>query len=208
MARFSAKQRKMRGLGKPTHRGFIQLPWYVKRSKAYHGLSAYARAALIEIIDRWTGNNENGNNGYIGLGVRELAYELNCSQNRAWNALRELEDARLIVPTQIGQWRGRLATEWRLAYEVCKRTGDLPERNFQPRPRYVERQRPRDREPLTNAERQRRHRERRNETEFVPANSNGKNRNDEFAPTNSKVRPGEFRRYVSSPPRTRSQKTQ
>ena len=38
---------------KPTSgRRFIQLWTNVKRSEAYHSLSAYARAALIELIDR------------------------------------------------------------------------------------------------------------------------------------------------------------
>jgi hypothetical protein len=55
----------------------------VKRSAAYHGLGSYARSLLFELIDRYNGCN----NGMIGLGVREAAYELqrNCQQCNARN---------------------------------------------------------------------------------------------------------------------------
>jgi hypothetical protein len=66
-------------------RRFIQLWTNVKRSEAYYGLSVYARSALIELLDRYTGCN----NGMIGLGCRELADALNCSRDRAAKALRE-----------------------------------------------------------------------------------------------------------------------
>ena len=121
MPRYSAKQKKMRGRtsGK---RQFLMLFRNVKRSAAYHGLSVYGRAALIELIDRYTGCN----NGMIGLGVRELAYELRCSQGNAGKALRELDDAKLAHPVTVGVWRGRKASEWRLAFYRCDKTGELP----------------------------------------------------------------------------------
>ena len=111
-----------KGRSKRSSRRFIQLWTNVKRSRAYHGLSAYGRSALFEILDRYTGIN----NGMIQLGVRELADELNCSTGSAWNALRELEDARLIEPSQLGTWRGKRATEWRVMFYRCDRNHDLP----------------------------------------------------------------------------------
>ncbi|ODR98065.1 hypothetical protein AUC68_11235 [Methyloceanibacter methanicus] len=98
----------------------------VKRSEAYHGLSAVARSALIEVLDRYTGIN----NGMIGLGVRELAYELGCTKDTASRAMRELDDAGLVVPMKVGVWRGRRATEWRLTFHRCDVSGDLPNQNF------------------------------------------------------------------------------
>lgn len=112
---------------------FIQLFHVVKRSATYHGLSALARAALIELLDRYTGIN----NGFIVLSVRELAYELNCSIATACRALRELDDAGLIRPSVMGAWRGRRATEWRLTFYRCDRTGDLANRNLKPRPSFT-----------------------------------------------------------------------
>ena len=66
MTRYSAKQRRMRGISGRSKRKFLQLYTNVKRSTAYHGLSSYARSLLFELIDRYNGCN----NGMIGLGVR------------------------------------------------------------------------------------------------------------------------------------------
>jgi len=101
----------------------------VKRSSAYHGLSVYARCALIELIDRYTG----ANNGTIGLGVRELAEELRCSKNAASKALHELDDAKLAHPLTVGAWRGKRASEWRLTFIRCDKTGELPVTHWEPR---------------------------------------------------------------------------
>jgi hypothetical protein len=110
-------------------RRFLQLFTNVKRSTAYHGLGVYARAALFELIDRYYGCN----NGMIGLGVRELAYELGCSKDSAAKALNELDDAKLAHPTKVGAWRGKKATEWRLTFLRCDLTGELPVRKWEQR---------------------------------------------------------------------------
>ena len=110
---------RARGTGK---RQFVMLSRNVKRSTAYHGLGTTARSALIELIDRHNGIN----NGHVGLGARELAYELRCSKDTAARALRELDDAGLAEPTKMGAWRGRKATEWRLTFLRCDKTGELP----------------------------------------------------------------------------------
>jgi len=158
-----------RGRGKGIQRSkrqFVQLYRNVKRSTAYHGLSCIARAALVEIIDRYNGIN----NGIIGLSVRELAHELNCSPASAMRALQKLDDAGLARPTKVGAWRGKRATEWRLMWRRCDKSGDLPVNHWDQREAY----RPADPgpkpkpQPTSGAERQRRYRERhRNENRNV-----------------------------------------
>lgn len=117
MGRYNDRIRALSG-NKRGKRQFIQLYRNVKRSTNYHGLSAYARALLLELIDRFNGCN----NGMIGLGVREAKYELQCSQGRISTAMRELDDAGLARPTKVGAWRGRRATEWRLMFLRCDKT--------------------------------------------------------------------------------------
>jgi hypothetical protein len=112
----------MRVFGGRSKRKFLQLYTNVKRSTAFHGLSSYGRSLLFELIDRYNGCN----NGLIGLGVREAAYELGCCNGTISNAMRELDDAGLARPTKIGAWRGKRATEWRLMWLRCDKTGDLP----------------------------------------------------------------------------------
>ena len=118
------KKRRFKGGG----RRFIQLYHNVKRSRAYHDLSVYARCALFELLERYTGIN----NGMIGLGCRELAEELNCSRDTAAKALRELDDSGLVQPLTAGVWRGKKATEWRLTFFRCDKTGELPILNWDP----------------------------------------------------------------------------
>jgi hypothetical protein len=188
MPKYSAKQRKMRGAGKTGGPTFIQLPHYVKRSTAYHGLSVYARAVLVELIDRYHGNN----NGMIVLGVREIKYELRCSDGTACSAMRELDDAGLARPLTPGAWRGKQASEWRLMWRRCDKTGDLPRTQWEPlRPPYTPPKPGPKRKTFTNAERQQRYRDRRR------ANRN-ENRNDEFTWDSTKVHVGQHRRYSSS----------
>jgi hypothetical protein len=115
-------KRRRRSGGPP----FVQLFRFVKRSQAWADLSLPARCALIELLDRYTGIN----NGMIGLGVRTLADALRCSQATATRALRELDDSRLAVPTTPGCWRGKRATEWRLAFYRCDKTGELPNKSW------------------------------------------------------------------------------
>ena len=115
-------------------RRFLQLYTNVKRSKAYHGLGRHARNLLFEIIDRHNGIN----NGMIGLGVREAAYELRCSQTSAYNAMRQLDDSGLARPTKIGTWRGRKATERRLMFLRCDKTREPPVSVWEQRVPYSE----------------------------------------------------------------------
>jgi len=155
MPKFSAKARKIRGNGKAHGPAFIQLFHYIKRSTDYHGLSLAARALLTEIHDRYNGCN----NGFIVLGVREAEYELGVSKDTVSRAGRELDDAGLARPTMVGAWRGRHATEWRLMWRRCDKTGDLPRSNWRERKPYHQLLLPKPAKvPLTDAERARRYR--------------------------------------------------
>lgn len=109
---------------------FIQLYHHVKRSAAYYSLSVYARSALIELLDVYTG----ANNGSIVMSVRELSERLRCNPRTAMNALQELDDAGLIRPTRMGGFRrgGNFASEWRLMFYRDDRTGDLPVKKWPP----------------------------------------------------------------------------
>ena len=80
------------------------------------------------MLERYTGIN----NGMIGLGCRELAEELNCARDTAAKALRELDDSGLVQPLTAGMWRGKKATEWRITFFRCDKTGELPILNWEP----------------------------------------------------------------------------
>ena len=192
MPKYSAKQRNMRGRGKGSGPNFIQLFHYVKRSTAFHGLSLPARALLIEIADRYNGSN----NGMIVLGVREAAYEIGCSQSTVSRAARELDDASLVRPTKVGAWRGREATEWRLMWRRCDKTGDLPRSNWQERTPYVQLLLPKPAKapPLSDAERARRYRLRHRHED----------RHEEVHHESTEVPPREHRRDASSATRAQN----
>ena len=134
MPRYSAKQRRMRGIGGRSKRQFIRFFSNVKRSKAYHGLSRTARALLFELLDRYTGIN----NGMIGLGTREAGYELRCGQATICRAMDELDDAGLAHPTKLGSRLGKKATEWRLTFLRCDLSGDSPRTEWEQREKFCE----------------------------------------------------------------------
>jgi hypothetical protein len=128
MAKYSAKQNKLRGNGKSKRR-FLQLFTNVERSTAYHALSIGARCTLIELLDKYAGCN----NGMISMGVRDLEVRLKCSRRGAGGYLHELDDAGLARPTRVGAWRGKQATQWRLTFYRCDLTGELPVTHWEPR---------------------------------------------------------------------------
>lgn len=146
----SARAQRIKGKRRGKSSPFILLPAYIKQSAAYHGLTLTARALLIELIYRFRG----ANNGTIGLGQREAAYELGCGRPTVSRAMRELDDAGLAMPMKPGNWRGT-AGEWRLTWIVCHKTGELPERNW-PKAVKFEPKQPTPKERLSAAERTRR----------------------------------------------------
>ncbi len=107
-------------------RPFIQLFRNVKRSQAYFDLDVFARAALIEILDRYTGIN----NGLISISVRELAEALGYQKSRAAKALCDLDDSGLAHPTSVRKWPSRKAVTWRLTLYRCDASGEPPVMNW------------------------------------------------------------------------------
>jgi hypothetical protein len=64
---------------------FVQLHYWMLRSKAWRALSSNAKALLIHVWERYNGNN----NGQIVYGVRD-AEEIGLSKDQAARALNEL----------------------------------------------------------------------------------------------------------------------
>lgn len=93
---------------------------------AYRHMSAAGRAALMEFRFRYNGVN----NGEISMSVRELAGLLNCANNTAQNAIKELERLGWIKARVKGTFtrKARHATTWTLTHE---RFGDaLPTKEY------------------------------------------------------------------------------
>jgi hypothetical protein len=100
---------------------FVALFRYMLDCRAFVSLSAWARAALIEVIRGYNGSN----NGRIVLSVRNLAKRLGCDKDTANDALQELTDKGFIEPTIKGAFHVKFkrATEWRLNDRRCNATG-------------------------------------------------------------------------------------
>ena len=116
------------GRGSNVLSDFVALERYVIRSEAWHSLTCLARAALIQVQFRYTGEN----NGSIQMSCAILAKELGLSKDSAARALREL-----LFKGFIGQTKGatfnskiRHCAEYRLTAFRCNLTGDLPPKTF------------------------------------------------------------------------------
>lgn len=118
-----ANKHKRKGKSK-----FIMIDAYVKRSAAWKALTPIERNAYIEVKWRYDGMN----NGQIGLGVRELADELNMGNDTASRALKALVEYGFIVNTKASAFsvKNRAVAEWRLTEYRCDVTGELPSKNF------------------------------------------------------------------------------
>ena len=103
---------------------FVRLFHFVKLSQAWHDLSLAARCALIELIYRYNG----GNNGTIGLGVRQLSDALHCSRDTAARALRELDDSKLAVPRTGGHWKASVRPSGASPFIGATRRANFPSR--------------------------------------------------------------------------------
>ena len=62
----------------------------------------------------------------IIMSARDLAERLNCSPDSASRALRELDDAGLVRPMEVGTLKGRRASTYRLTFYLCNKTMELP----------------------------------------------------------------------------------
>lgn len=116
------KHRKRAG---PT---FVALYDYVLNSPGYRSLSVTARAALVEVVSLYHGNN----NGRLQASTRWLGERLNCSKSTAARALVELEDGGLIETVRFGVFNrhNRTAAEYRLTFHRCDVSHHLPSKAF------------------------------------------------------------------------------
>jgi len=107
---------------------FIQLFKYMLDSAAYVALSAWARAALVEVTRGYDGSN----NGSIRLSERELAKRMSCHRVTARRALQELVDKGFIEARIKGAFHIKYsrATVWRLNDRRCDATGQQQSQAF------------------------------------------------------------------------------
>ena len=93
--------------------GFTGLPHVVQDSAAYLSLSLYARQVLLEVLRRFNGYN----NGRIAISQRELGERLGSTNYRKiGKAVADLVDRGLIDVKTDGDWKARMAREYRLTF--------------------------------------------------------------------------------------------
>lgn len=107
---------------------FVMIDGYVKRCAAWKAMTPIERNTYIEVKWRYDGTN----NGRIGLGVRELAQELNMGNDTASRSLKALVAYGFIANTKASAFsvKNRTVAEWRLTEYRCDVTGDLPSKTF------------------------------------------------------------------------------
>jgi hypothetical protein len=117
--------RKGRSLGNGR---FVALPFEVLESSGYRAASVAARAVLVELAMTYHG----ANNGRLALSARHAADRCNMGKGTALRALQELEDCGLVECVEKGGFRDkrRLASEYRLLWLRCDRTGAIPARRY------------------------------------------------------------------------------
>lgn len=99
------------------HKGGITcLPNDVIKSPAYKALSAKARCLLLEMQHLWRPQI----NGRIVFSNKMAQERLNCAENTARDAFRELEKTGFIERILEGNWLKGNAREWRLTYQSYK----------------------------------------------------------------------------------------
>lgn len=92
---------------------FLGIPVAVLDSEAYRLLSPIAKVTLFCIAKRFLGHN----NGKLGISYREIARELNRkNQAPIGPAIAQLMQHGLVALETEGQWRPRLAREYRLTF--------------------------------------------------------------------------------------------
>ncbi len=97
------------------------LTYDILNSPSWEGLSAQARAVLIQIAKRYNG----GNNGALAASVRNLATECRINKDTAGKAVKELLEAGFLELAQAGAFTHKMrhAAEYRLTWLKCNQTG-------------------------------------------------------------------------------------
>lgn len=103
-------------------RGFLMLTHDLIDSAAWRGLSVPARAVLLQVWRRHDGKN----NGRLAASVRDLAEECRLNKDTAARALKELQEAGLLICRTPGGFslKKRHAAEYALVWERCTVTGE------------------------------------------------------------------------------------
>ena len=108
---------------------FVQLPWWMMETPAFHSLTSDSKVALLYVAKRYNGHN----NGKIGFSVREGGFVRQpgqpdaqardlplFSKTRMHRALDELQAFGFAVVAQESSFgQKRLAREWRLTWLPC-----------------------------------------------------------------------------------------
>lgn len=103
----------------------VRLYHAMLKSDAWAGLDCVARAAYVQLLDRYGGPGSN--NGRIPYSEREMADALNVSRATAHRALEKLVQREFIKQTRKGTFtvKDRQASTWRVMEFMCDVTGDL-----------------------------------------------------------------------------------
>jgi hypothetical protein len=101
--------------------------WFLE-SPAWCSLKAIDQALYLKLCQRYNG----GNNGRLGLSVRDAGEALHVSKNTASRAFQTLEDRGFIEPIRRGHFdrKKRHASEWRLTEYKCDVTGEDASKRF------------------------------------------------------------------------------
>jgi hypothetical protein len=118
--------KKHNATGRSTTNGrFAHIPWDLGKSEAWRFTSPAARAVLIEVAFLYVGPN----NGRLGLSARQTAERVGCSKDTAARCFRELQGLGILEAAYTGSFNEKsesLASEWRLTWRKCDRSGKLP----------------------------------------------------------------------------------
>ena len=106
------KRRRLNGFGYSSGDRFVKLDFWLLRSAAWQQLSLGGRCLLVELMQRYNGQN----NGQISMRPREAARLLAIGKNTATKLFHDLDNLGFIRVRQQGHfdWKVRHATEWEL----------------------------------------------------------------------------------------------
>lgn len=108
---------------------YLRVTHFMMGTSAWQSMSAYGRAAYLEIAALYDG----ANNGYLAMGVRRMASAINVSEKTANKAIKELLARGFIEVTEESGFsrKDRRATEFRLTDHNCDRTQRIASKAFQ-----------------------------------------------------------------------------